>query len=72
MQEIRSPVGGNVRDLPAELGTMIAEGEVVAVLESAGTDVPVTTREPGVVREIHVDLHQQVCDGDLIALIDES
>lgn len=72
MHEIRSPAAGGVRELPAELGTMIAEGETVAVLHSDGAEVPVTTLVPGVVRELHVDLNQQVLPGDLIALIDES
>jgi biotin carboxyl carrier protein len=35
-------------------------------------EIPVVTEVPGVVRELHVAPDQQIQEGDLIALVDES
>jgi multidrug efflux pump subunit AcrA (membrane-fusion protein) len=53
-------------------GQMVAEGDDVVVLESAGQLVTVATDVSGVVRELHVGVNDAVHAGDLIALIDES
>ncbi len=72
MHEIRAQIAANVWQIVAELGTMVAEGDDIAILESMKMEIPVTTPVPGVVRELHVEASQQVAEGDLIALIDET
>ncbi len=72
MHEIRAEIAANVWKVVAEVGTMVAEGDEIVILESMKMEIPVATSVPGVVRELHVAPEQQVQEGDLIALIDES
>ncbi len=72
MHEIRAEIAANVWQVVAEVGTMVAEGDEIVILESMKMEIPVATTVPGVLRELHVAPEQQVQEGDLIALIDES
>jgi len=51
---------------------MVAEDDAIAIVESAGIRVDLTTDVPGVVRELYVERGQPVLAGEVIALIDES
>lgn len=72
MHEIRAEVPANVWQVVVEEGQLIAEGDVIVILESMKMEIPVATEVPGVVRELHVEPNASVQAGDLIALIDES
>ena len=70
--EIVAPVPGLVASVPIVAGAAVAEGDVVVILQSMKTEIPVVTEIPGVVRELYVDRASVVREGDVIALIDES
>ncbi|MFN8036937.1 MAG: biotin/lipoyl-binding carrier protein [Acidimicrobiia bacterium] len=72
MAEIRAEIAANVWQVVVEEGQMVAEGDELVILESMKMEIPVVTEVPGVVRELHVAPEQQVQEGDLIAVIDES
>jgi biotin carboxyl carrier protein len=55
----------------AEVGSTLAVGDEIVILESMKMEIPVVTEVPGVLRELHVDAGQTVQEGDLIALIDD-
>lgn len=70
--EVTSDVIGTVWKIEKAVGDALEEGELIMILESMKMEIPVSTAVPGVVRELHVAAEQQVQEGDLIALIDES
>ncbi len=72
MAEVRAEIAANVWQVIAEEGQTVAEGDELVILESMKMEIPVIVVIPGVVRELHVEPGQQVQEGDLIALIDES
>ena len=72
MYEIRAEIAANVWQVVVEEGQMVAEGDEIVILESMKMEIPVVTEIPGVVRELHVQPEDNVQEGDLIALIDES
>ena len=72
MYEIRAEIAANVWQVVVEEGQMVAEGDEIVILESMKMEIPVVTEIPGVVRELHVQPEDNVQQGDLIALIDES
>jgi len=72
VHKIRAEIAANVWQVVVEEGQMVAEGDEICILESMKMEIPVVTEVPGVVRELHVAPDQQVQEGDLIALIDES
>ena len=72
MHEIRAEIPANVWQVLVDEGQLVAEGDDIVILESMKMEIPVATEVPGVVRELHVEPHDSVQAGDLIALIDES
>ncbi len=72
MHEIRSDVAASVERVTVDEGQMVAEDDVIAVLQAGGREIVVATAVPGVVRELHVGPGSEVVPGALIALIDES
>jgi biotin carboxyl carrier protein len=72
MEEIRSEIEGTVVTVDVEEGQMVAEEDVLVVVQASQGPVAVTTEVPGVVRELHVEPGHVIAPGDLLALIDES
>jgi len=70
--ELRARAEGRVEQLVVDEGQMVAEEDAIAVVDSAGARVELTTDVPGVVRELYIERGQPVVRGEVIALIDES
>jgi acetyl-CoA carboxylase biotin carboxyl carrier protein len=72
MHEIRAEMTANVWQVRAEVGSLVAEGDEIVILESMKMEIPVVTEVPGVLRELFVEEGGTVHEGDLIAHVDES
>ena len=72
MYELRARVAGRVEQVEVDEGQLVAEEDVIAIVESAGERVDVLTDVPGVVRELYVERGGQVLEGEVVALIDEA
>ena len=70
--ELRARAEGRVEQLVVDEGQMVAEEDAIAIVDSAGARVELTTDVPGVVRELYIERGQPVLRGEVIALIDES
>ena len=70
--ELRARADGRVEQLVVDEGQMVAEEDAIAIVDSAGARVELTTDVPGVVRELYIERGQPVLRGEVIALIDES
>ena len=72
MTEIRAEITANVWQVPVEVGQTVEVGDELAILESMKMEIPVIATVAGTIREVHVAPDDQVTEGDLIAIIDES
>jgi multidrug efflux pump subunit AcrA (membrane-fusion protein) len=72
MFELRTRTAGTVVHVEVDEGQMVAEDDEIAVFESDGGRIVVTTEVPGVVRELYIEAGYRVGAGAVIALIDES
>ena len=72
MHEIRAEISANVWRVVAEVGSFVAEGDEIVILESMKMEIPVVTEVPGVLYDLFVEEGGTVKDGDVIANIDES
>jgi acetyl-CoA carboxylase biotin carboxyl carrier protein len=72
MVQVLAEIAANVWQVPAEEGQLIAEGDTIAILESMKMEIPVEAPVSGTLTEIHVAPEDQVNEGDLIAVIDDS
>ena len=70
--EVRAEITANVWQVPAQAGQTVAEGDELAILESMKMEIPVVAPVSGTVREVSVAPDDQVVEGDLICVIDES
>jgi biotin carboxyl carrier protein len=62
-------VAGNVWKVEARVGQEVAEGDVLAIVESMKMEIPVEAPRSGVVAEIHVREGEPVDEGDLVAVL---
>jgi multidrug efflux pump subunit AcrA (membrane-fusion protein) len=70
--ELRARVAGRVEQVEVDEGQLVAEEDVIAIVDSAGERVDVLTDVPGVVRELYLERGRQLLEGEIVALIDES
>lgn len=65
--EVVAPVPGLVASVPAPVGTAVAEGDPVVVLQSMKTEIAVTAEQAGIVESILVSEGQEVDMGAVLA-----
>ena len=70
MTRVLSDMVANVWKVEVTAGQPVAAGDVLVVLESMKTEIPVEAPCDGVVREIRVAEGGRIAEGDLIAVID--
>jgi len=66
---VRSPGVGKVLEVLVSVGTAVAEGDEVAVVESMKVEIPVTAPSAGTVAAIRVAAGDPVQTGDLLLTI---
>ncbi len=69
---VTSPVAGNVWRVLLKTGDVVAEGDVVAILEAMKTEINVTAMASGVLREVRVEPGAPLQPGQLVAIIEEA
>jgi biotin carboxyl carrier protein len=70
--EVVAEIAANVWQVPAEVGQTVAVGDTIAILESMKMEIPVESPVAGTVSEVRVAPDDQVNEGDVIAVIDET
>ena len=70
MTPVTAPMTGIVYQLPAAVGSSVAEGDSVAILESMKMHVPVPAPKAGRVKEIRVQEGDFVEEGAILAFIE--
>ena len=68
---LAAPLPGTVVKVVAEVGTEVAEGDVVLVIEAMKMETEIKAAKAGIVREINVSASQVVAAGDTLAMIEE-
>ena len=72
MVDVVAEIAANVWQVPVEVGQTVATGDTIAILESMKMEIPVEAPAAGTVAELRVAPDDQVNEGDVIAVIDES
>lgn len=62
-------MAANVWQVPGSVGTVVEEGDVIAILESMKMEIPVEAPCAGTITELYVKPEDKVQEGDLIAII---
>jgi biotin carboxyl carrier protein len=70
--DVVAEIAANVWQVPVEVGQTVATGDTIAILESMKMEIQVEAPVAGTVAELRVVPEDQVNEGDVIAVIDES
>ncbi|HUA12170.1 MAG TPA: acetyl-CoA carboxylase biotin carboxyl carrier protein subunit [Solirubrobacteraceae bacterium] len=70
MTDIPAHITGTVWKIECEVGDEIAEGDVVAILESMKMEMPVEAEDAGTVVEILCQEGQAVSEGDTLVVLE--
>ncbi|MGN0102108.1 biotin/lipoyl-binding carrier protein [Dietzia sp. CH92] len=69
-EQVRAEMVANVMEVVAAVGTEVAEGDTIVLLESMKMEIPVLCETSGTVSEVAVKPGDVIQAGDLIAVID--
>ncbi|AWH91626.1 biotin/lipoyl-binding carrier protein [Dietzia lutea] len=69
-EQVRAEMVANVMEVVAAVGTEVAEGDTIVLLESMKMEIPVLCETSGTVTEVAVNPGDVIQAGDLIAVID--
>ena len=72
MTDVLAEITANVWQVRAEVGQMVAEGDELVILESMKMEIPVLAPVSGTIAELRVAPDDQVQEGDVIAVIDDT
>jgi len=69
-EDVRAHITGVVFQIAAPVGSKVAAGEPILILESMKMEIPVEAPRAGVVRELRVTEGETVQEGDVVATLD--
>ncbi|MCY3584971.1 MAG: biotin/lipoyl-binding carrier protein [Acidimicrobiaceae bacterium] len=69
MLDVRAELTATVWKVVAEVGTAVAAGDDLLILESMKMEIPVTAPESGTLAEMHVAEGDSVAEGDVLAVV---
>jgi biotin carboxyl carrier protein len=67
--KIVTEVAGRVCAIPVEVGTDVADGDDVAIVEAMKMEIPVASPAAGTIKSLLVKLDDLVAEGQAIAII---
>ena len=70
--EVRAHITGTVWKIEKAVGSEVAEGEVIIILESMKMEMPIEAPAAGKITAIHVKEAEPVDEGKVVALIEEA
>ncbi len=68
-EQVRAEMVANVMEVVAAVGSEVAEGDTIVLLESMKMEIPVLCETSGTVTEVAVAAGDVIQAGDLIAVI---
>lgn len=70
MSEVKASMAGNMWKIVVKDGDKVDAGDDIAILESMKMEIPISTEQSGIVKEIRVNEGDFINEGDVIAIID--
>jgi biotin carboxyl carrier protein len=69
--DVESEVTGNVWKVLLEVGSEVAEGDVIMILESMKMEIPVESPVAGTLTELKVSPEDQVEEDQILAVVED-
>ena len=68
--EVESEVSGNVWKIEKQPGDKLAADDVIMILESMKMEIPIEATEPGTLKQLLVNVDDQVEEDQVVAIIE--
>jgi len=66
LKDIKAPISGKVKDVFAEAGSKVKEGQTIAIIEAMKMEIQIKSPSAGIVKEIKAYKDQPVKMGDIL------
>jgi biotin carboxyl carrier protein len=66
LKDVKAPISGKVKDLFAEVGSKVKEGQIIALIEAIKMEIQIKSPSAGIVKEIKVYKNQPLKMGDIL------
>ena len=66
LKDIKAPISGKVKDVFAEVGSKVKEGQIIAVIEAMKMEIQIKSPSAGTIKEIKTYKDQPIKTGDIV------
>lgn len=66
LKDIKAPISGKVKDIFAEAGSKVKEGQTIAIVEAMKMEIQIKSPSAGTVKEIKTCKDQPIKTGDIV------
>jgi biotin carboxyl carrier protein len=66
LKDVKAPISGKVKDVLAEVGSKVKEGQIIAIIEAMKMEIQIKSPSAGTVKEIKACKDQPVKMGDIL------
>ncbi|HEY6883475.1 MAG TPA: biotin/lipoyl-containing protein [Nitrososphaeraceae archaeon] len=66
LKDIKAPISGKVKDVFAEVGSKVKEGQIIAVIEAMKMEIQIKSSSAGTIKEIKACKDQPIKTGDIV------
>ena len=66
IKDIKAPISGKVKDVFAEVGSKVNQGQIIAVIEAMKMEIQIKSPSAGTIKEIKACKDQPIKRGDMV------
>jgi biotin carboxyl carrier protein len=66
LKDVKAPISGKVKDVFADVGNKVKEGQIIAVIEAMKMEIQIKSPSAGTIKEIKTYKDQPIKTGDIV------
>jgi biotin carboxyl carrier protein len=66
IKDIKAPISGKIKDVFAEVGSKVNQGQIIAVIEAMKMEIQIKSPSAGTIKEIKAYKDQAIKTGDIV------
>ena len=70
LKDIKAPISGKVKDVFAEVGSKVKEGQIIAVIEAMKMEIQIKSTSARTIKEIKAYKDQPIKTGDIVVIFE--
>jgi biotin carboxyl carrier protein len=66
LKDLKAPISGKVKDVFAEIGSKVKEGQIIAIIEAMKMEIQIKSPSAGIIKEIKAYKDQPIKTGEIV------